>query len=98
MNLSNPDQEIYPILRLCTHCKEGIFSSYPDITPNTSAIKVLAEIICLPADMSAKQWIAYAGLDPRTTESGTSINKPSRITKSGNKYLRTALLCLLLLP
>lgn len=57
----------------------------------TSAVKILAEIICLPSDMTAEQWVAYAGLDPRAIESGSSINKPRRITKAGNKYLRTAL-------
>lgn len=57
----------------------------------TSAIKILSEIICLPDDMTPAQWVAYAGLDPRAIESGSSINKPRRITKSGSKYLRTAL-------
>jgi transposase len=58
---------------------------------NKSAIQILAELISLPEDMSAAQWVAYAGLDPRPVESGSSVNKPRRITKSGNKYLRCAL-------
>ena len=41
--------------------------------------------------MTAAQWVAYAGLDPKAFESGTSINRPRRISKSGNKFLRTAL-------
>jgi transposase len=41
--------------------------------------------------MSGSQWVAYAGLDPRPYESGTSTNKPRRITKAGNRYLREAL-------
>lgn len=56
-----------------------------------SALQILSELNCLPADMQAEQWVAYAGLDPRVVESGTSIDKPRRITKAGNKYLRTAL-------
>ncbi len=28
-------------------------------------IQILAELMILPSDMSAKQWIAHAGLDPR---------------------------------
>lgn len=57
----------------------------------TSAIQIISELICLPEDMRAKQWVAYAGLDPRATESGSSIKKARRISKAGNKYLRTAL-------
>lgn len=57
----------------------------------TSAIKLLAELMCLPKDMQADQWVAHAGLDPRPVESGSSINKPRAISRFGNKYLRTAL-------
>lgn len=57
----------------------------------TSATQILSEIICLPQDMVAEQWVAYAGLDPKAVESGSSINKPRRISKAGNKYLRAAL-------
>ena len=57
----------------------------------TSAIRILAELAVLPEDMTARQWVAHAGLDPRHIESGTSIHKPSRISKKGNKHLRTAL-------
>ena len=56
-----------------------------------TAIRILAELASLPSDMLAKQWVAYAGLDPRPYESGTSTNKPRRVTKSGNRYLREAL-------
>ena len=45
----------------------------------------------LPNDMKAKQWVAYAGLDPKPKESGSSINAPRRISKAGNRYLRNAL-------
>jgi len=41
--------------------------------------------------MKPAQWVAHAGLDPRAVQSGESMDKPRRITKSGNKYLRTAL-------
>jgi len=57
----------------------------------TSTIKVLAELAVLPADMTARQWTAHAGLDPRQFESGTSVAKPDRISKAGNRYLRGAL-------
>ena len=41
--------------------------------------------------MTPPQWVAHAGLDPKPKESGTTINRPRRISKGGNKYLRTAL-------
>jgi transposase len=57
----------------------------------TSAIRLLAELAVLPDDMAARQWVAHAGLDPHRFESGTSVKKPTRISKTGNKYLRAAL-------
>lgn len=41
--------------------------------------------------MDGRQWVAHAGLDPRCESSGTSVDKKPRITKAGNKYLRSAL-------
>jgi transposase len=41
--------------------------------------------------MTARQWVAHAGLDPRHHQSGTSIHKPARISLAGNRYLRAAL-------
>jgi len=57
----------------------------------SSAIQILSELVCLPEEMQASQWVAFAGLDPRAVESGTSVNKARRISKCGNKFLRTAL-------
>lgn len=37
--------------------------------------------------MSARQWVAYAGLDPKPFESGGTA-KPRRLSKQGNRYLR----------
>jgi transposase len=37
------------------------------------------------------QAVAYAGLNPRRFQSGTSVNQPTRISKIGNATLRTAL-------
>ena len=53
--------------------------------------RILAELLTLPDDMSAKQWVAHAGLDPKPHESGSSTNKPRRISRQGNRYLRNAL-------
>lgn len=57
----------------------------------TSAIAILAEIVVLPRDMTVRQWVAHAGLDPRLYESGTSVKAMPRISKVGNRNLRRAL-------
>jgi transposase len=57
----------------------------------TSALRILAELAVLPADMTPRQWVAHAGLDPRALDSGTSLHKPARISKKGNRHLRAAL-------
>jgi len=41
--------------------------------------------------MTARQWVAHAGLDPRPYESGSSVLKRTRISKTGNKHFRAAL-------
>ena len=58
---------------------------------NTSAIQLLGELLVLPNDMTKKQWVAYAGLNPTKHQSGISINKKPHISKTGNRYLRKAL-------
>lgn len=55
-----------------------------------SGLRILAEVCVLPEDLSARQWVAHAGLDPRHVESGTSVNKPARISKAGNRYFRAS--------
>lgn len=57
----------------------------------TSAIQLLGELMVLPKDMTKRQWVAYAGLNPKKHQSGTSVNKKPRISKTGNRYLRKAL-------
>ena len=56
-----------------------------------SAVQILSELMILPKDMTARQWVAHAGLDPRIFESGSSVSKKPRISKAGNKYIRQAL-------
>jgi transposase len=57
----------------------------------TSAVRILAETCILPEGMSARQWVAHAGLDPAHRQSGTSLNLPARISRAGNANLRRAL-------
>lgn len=56
-----------------------------------SAIQLLGELLILPPELRAKQWVAMAGLDPRHHQSGSSVDKKARISKAGNRYLRMAL-------
>ena len=55
-----------------------------------SAIQIWGELCVLPSDLTPRQWVAHAGLDPRHFESGAFKGK-TRISKTGNKYLRAAL-------
>ena len=56
-----------------------------------SAVQILGELVVLPDDMTARQWVAHAGLDPRHFQSGSSVMKKPRLSKAGNSYLRLAL-------
>lgn len=56
-----------------------------------SAISIIAELSVLAPDMTDRQWVAHAGLDPRLFESGTSVEKVPRISKRGNSHLRAVL-------
>lgn len=56
-----------------------------------SAVLILGELAVLAHDLTARQWVAFAGLDPRKCQSGTSVHKRPHISKAGNKYLRRAL-------
>ena len=58
---------------------------------DAAGIQLLAELGTLPKDMTTRQWVAHAGLDPRHYQSGTSVHKPARISKTGNAHLRRAL-------
>jgi transposase len=56
-----------------------------------TAVKLLGEVLVLAPDMTAKQWVAHAGLFPQIIQSGSSINKKTRLGKAGNRYIRSAL-------
>ena len=56
-----------------------------------SAVQILAELASLDENMTVRQWVAHSGLDPAHETSGTSVHKPSRISRQGNRYLRRAL-------
>lgn len=55
-----------------------------------STLQLMGELISLPAGMTVRQWVAQSGLDPAHEVSGSSLHKPSRISRAGNKHLRRA--------
>ena len=62
----------------------------PGIARRT-AILLLTELTLLDRTMTVRQLVAYAGLDPRVYESGTSVQRPARISKVGNARIRAVL-------
>lgn len=56
-----------------------------------TAIKLIGELALLDPSMKPKELVAHAGLNPTIIQSGSSVNKKSRISKTGNKYIREAL-------
>lgn len=58
---------------------------------NTTAAKLLAEMLDVKLYKSARQLAAFAGLVPRLHESGSSIRRKARLSKIGAPRLRKAL-------
>jgi transposase len=57
----------------------------------TSAIALMGELLLLPAGLSNREWVKFAGLDPRAFDSGKSVHKQARLAKAGNRHIRSAL-------
>jgi transposase len=80
--LITADPDLQPIFqRVLSVCGIG----------ETTAIELLGELLVLPADMTARQWVAHCGLDVRHVTSGTSVHQVPRISKQGNAHLRRIL-------
>lgn len=93
------EQRLENLLQQCLALIEGscslrrafdLLTSIPGFAAK-SGVQVLAELAILPQDMSARQWVAFAGIDPFHEQSGSSVHKPSRISRTGNRHLRAAL-------
>jgi transposase len=56
-----------------------------------SAVALMGELLLLPPDLSHREWVKFAGLDPRAFDSGKSVHKPARLSKTGNRHIRSAL-------
>lgn len=82
LNLIKEYPELVRILELLTGIK-GI--------ADTSAIALMGELLLLPPDLSHREWVKFAGLDPKHFDSGKSVHKKTRISKAGNRYIRSAL-------
>lgn len=57
----------------------------------TSAIALMGELLLLPPGLSQREWVKFAGLDPRAFDSGKSVHKKARLSKAGNSHIRSAL-------
>ena len=56
-----------------------------------TSLALLAELCTLPGELKANQVTRHSGLDVRLHESGSSVHRPGRLSKTGNAYLRAAL-------
>ena len=70
--------------------KRDLLVSINGVGPTLAAI-ILAELPGSDVISSSGRAVAYAGLNPRQFQSGSSINHPTRISKIGNAKLRSAL-------
>ena len=57
----------------------------------TSAISLMGELLLLPPGLSHREWVKFAGLDPKAFDSGKSVHKKTRTSKVGNSHIRAAL-------
>lgn len=72
------------------HRRFELMISIPGIAA-ISALQVLGELSTLSPELSVRQWVAHSGLDPVHEDSGTSVHRPSRISRAGSRHLRRAL-------
>jgi transposase len=85
-------QQIHDHFDQHPHLKQqrDLLTSIPGIGDLTAG-RLLAEIGDIHAFASARQLAAFVGLTPRQYRSGSSVHRPSRISKQGNSALRAAL-------
>lgn len=83
------EREACQLIRSHSHLQEDfqLLVSTPGIATK-SAIQLLGELSVLPEDMGPRQWVAHAGIDPRSHDSGSSVHKPAQMSRCGNHHLR----------
>jgi hypothetical protein len=64
-----------------------LLTSIPGVGPTIADI-LIAEIGSIDKFHSGKTLVAFAGIDPRVKQSGTSLKRNTRITKRGSPHLR----------
>ncbi|MBU0707353.1 IS110 family transposase [Patescibacteria group bacterium] len=77
-------------LRLYRPKEQYLLESIPGVGPITAA-SFVSEVGDINRFKKPEQLAAYAGIDPRVHQSGTSVNGKGYISKRGNKILRTRL-------
>jgi len=86
------DAQIQTHIQQCPDLKRSqeLLVSIKGIGARTAAI-ILGELPEITKFAKSGQVIAYAGLNPRQHESGSSVHRRSRLTKTGNQNLKTAM-------
>lgn len=69
---------------------QDLLLSIKGIGPKT-ACKILGEVPDMDRFDHSGQVVAYAGLSPQQHTSGSSVHKPTKLTKTGNQSLKTAM-------
>jgi transposase len=72
------------------HGKRDLLLSISGVGDILAAV-LLAQLPGPDVLKTAAQAVAYAGLNPRQHQSGSSVHQPTRISRIGNAKLRTAL-------
>ncbi|NJL56378.1 IS110 family transposase [bacterium] len=88
--LKNIDGKIKEIIKEHYEDLNAFLTSIPGIGPKTAAVLILITEGFTKFE-TYKAVIAFAGLAPRTFESGKSVKGPSHICKIGAKHLRKLL-------
>jgi transposase len=66
-----------------------LLASIPGVGP-TLATTLISEIEDVARFPDARRLVAFAGLDPKVRQSGTSLKRNTKLTKRGSPYLRRA--------
>jgi transposase len=90
--IADLERQIHDHLNQFPHLKQqrDLLDSIPGLGELTIAT-VLAEVPNILAFETAAQLAAFAGVTPRQFHSGSSVHRPTHISKCGNAHLRAAL-------
>lgn len=83
-------KETEQYLRQYRQPEQKLLQTIPGVGPLTAAA-CISEVQDIKRFAHPKKLTAFIGTDPVTKQSGTSLNRPGRISKRGNTILRTRL-------